>query len=74
MRRLVAAVSSVVALVLASTALAQYQYAPPRQWTPGAGAGSTYSSSWLANYFWTYGSGYDKSVTWFGYYAVKPPK
>ena len=41
MRRLVAAVSSVVALVLASTALAAYQYAPARQWNPGDGAGST---------------------------------
>ena len=26
-------------------------------------AGSTYSSTWLANYFMTYGSGYDKTVT-----------
>lgn len=63
MRRLVASVSSVVMLVLASTAIAAYQYAPPRQWTPGAAAGSTYSSNWLANYFMTYGSGYDKTVT-----------
>ena len=41
MRRLVAAVSSVVALVLASTALAAYQYAPPGSGQPGGGAGST---------------------------------
>ena len=37
--------------------------APPRQWTPGASAGSTFSSNWFANSFMTYGSGYDKTVT-----------
>lgn len=63
MRRGVAVVAVVVALVCASTALAAYQYAPPRSWTPGASAGSSYSSSWLANYFMTYGSGTDKTVT-----------
>jgi hypothetical protein len=52
-----------VSLVTASTAVAAYQYAPPRQWSPGAGAGSYFSSSWLANYFMTYGSGTDKTVT-----------
>jgi hypothetical protein len=63
MGRIAVAVASLVALVLASTALAAYQYAPPRQWSPGAGAGSSWSSTWLANYFMTYGSGTDKTVT-----------
>ena len=63
MKRVVSVVVILVALVVASSAVAAYQYAPPRQWTPGANAGSTYSSNWLANYFMTYGSGYDKTVT-----------
>lgn len=63
MKRVVICTAAVVALVLASTALAAYQYAPPRQWYPGDGAGSTYSSNWLANDFRTYGSGTDKTVT-----------
>jgi len=76
MKRAVIGVAAVVALVLASTALAGYQYAPPRQWTPGAGAGSTFSSNWLANNFRTYGSGTDKTVTFirnttYGWYNTK---
>ena len=63
MRRILIAVALFISLAMASTALAAYQYAPPRQWSPGAGAGSTFSSNWLANYFMTYGSGTDKTVT-----------
>ena len=63
MRQALIAVVVLVALAMASTALAAYQYAPPRQWSPGAGAGSYFSSGWLANYFMTYGSGTDKTVT-----------
>ncbi len=63
MRRIVMALALVVALATASTAIAAYQYAPPRKWTPGSSAGSTYSSDWLANYFMTWGSGTDKTVT-----------
>jgi hypothetical protein len=63
MRRIAIALVALACLLISSTALAAYQYAPPRQWTPGASAGSTFSSSWFANYFMTYGSGYDKTVT-----------
>jgi hypothetical protein len=38
-------------------------YAGPKQWAPGEGYGSSYSASWLVNHFSTYGSGYDKTVT-----------
>jgi hypothetical protein len=76
MKRGVSALAAVAALVLASTALAGYQYATPRQWSPGASAGSTYSSNWLANWFKTYGSGTDKTVTFirnttYGWYNTK---
>ena len=63
MRRIAIAVVALACLLISSTALAAYQYAPPRQWTPGASAGSTFSSNWFANSFMTYGSGYDKTVT-----------
>jgi hypothetical protein len=63
MRRFAIAVAVLAALLVVSTAVAAYQYAPPRQWTPGASAGSTFKPNWLANYFMTYGSGYDKTVT-----------
>ncbi len=63
MRRSLIVVVLLISLVLSSTALAAYQYAPPRHWTPGVAAGSTFSSNWLANGFWTYGSGTDKTVT-----------
>lgn len=52
-----------VSLVLASVAGAAGIYAGPKKWYPGQGAGSSYSNTWLANWFATYGSGYDKSVT-----------
>lgn len=63
MRRAVVALALLVALAMASTALAMYQYAPPRQWEPGGKASSTWSSGWLANWFSTYGGGTDKTVT-----------
>jgi hypothetical protein len=51
-------------LAVASVAIAgETIYAGPRQWSPNAGAGSAFSGSWLANRFATYGSGYDKAVT-----------
>jgi hypothetical protein len=63
MRRIVIVALLVASLAAASTAFAAYQYAPPRQWTPGASAASYFSSGWYANYFMTWGSGYDKTVT-----------
>jgi hypothetical protein len=76
MKRIAITVVACVSLLASSAALAAYQYAPPRQWTPGASAGSTYSPNWLANYFMTYGSGYDKTVTFvrntnYGWYNTK---
>ena len=63
MRRVAVIAAALAALLTTSTALAGYQYAPPRKWTPGASAGSTFSPDWLANAFATYGSGYDRTVT-----------
>lgn len=63
MRRALLTVGLLAALATASTALAMYQYAPPREWSPGAAAGSSWSSDWLANWFSTYGGGTDKTVT-----------
>jgi hypothetical protein len=63
-RALIAVASLVAALATASGALAGgYTYAGPKQWSPGQSAGSSFSKSWLANYFSTWGSGYDKTVT-----------
>jgi hypothetical protein len=63
MRRSILAVAiGTLALVVASTALAG-SYAGPKDWVPGEGAGTSFSSTWLRNYFATYGSGYDKTVT-----------
>jgi hypothetical protein len=63
MKRMLLVLVVLLSLVTASAAFAAYQYAPPRQWSPGASAGSYFSSGWLANYFITYGSGTDKTVT-----------
>jgi hypothetical protein len=53
-----------VALVLTAVALADATcYAGPRYWYPGQGAGSAWSTGWYGNHFSTYGSGYDKTVT-----------
>jgi hypothetical protein len=76
MRRLVSAAALIFALAMASSALAMYQYAPPRQWSAGVGAGSSWSNQWLANWFATYGSGTDKTVTFikntnYGWYNTK---
>ncbi|HLB03539.1 MAG TPA: hypothetical protein VJK66_00845 [Gaiellaceae bacterium] len=63
-RMLVAVAVLVLSLAIASVALGGvYTYAGPKQWSAGQGAGSYYSPDWLANYFATYGSGYDKTVT-----------
>ena len=62
MRRLIATVASVVFLTVTSGALAGI-YAGPMKWFAGEGAGTSYSSIWLENYFSTYGFGYDKTVT-----------
>ena len=63
MRTLAAAATViVVSLVLASAAFAGI-YAGPKEWSPGSGAGTSYSATWLRNYFSTYGSGFDKTVT-----------
>ena len=51
-----------VSLVLASAAAGGI-YAGPKQWYPGDGAGTSFSPNWLRNFFGTYGSGYDKTVT-----------
>jgi hypothetical protein len=65
MKRLMTVFAPVTAaLVLASAAFAATStYAGPRQWYPGEGAGSSYSSRWHGNHFSTYGSGFDKTVT-----------
>ena len=64
MRRGAALLAALAAsLVLTSTAAAAYAYAGPKQWAPGMGAGTGFSSGWLANNFQTYGGGTDKSVT-----------
>jgi hypothetical protein len=60
-RTVVAAAAT--ALALASIALGATMYAGPQQWGRGQGAGSSYSANWHENYFDTYGSGYDKAVT-----------
>ena len=63
MRRLAVALAcATAALVFAAAALPGI-YAGPKQWTPGAGAGTPYSWSWLHNYFSTYGCCGDKAVT-----------
>jgi hypothetical protein len=63
MKRLAIGLAPLIAsLVLATAALAG-MYAGPRQWFSGESAGSSFSSTWLANQFATYGSGYDKTVT-----------
>lgn len=51
-----------VSLTIASAAIAG-TYAGPMQWSAGQGAGTSFSSTWLRNEFATYGSGYDKTVT-----------
>ena len=65
MRRFaVVAVLLLVSMTGVSVAVAgESTYAGPWQWYPGQGAGSGYSATWLANRFATYGSGYDKAVT-----------
>ncbi len=63
MRRLCAlGALALMSLTLASSALAGI-YAGPWKWSAGQGAGSSFSDHWLENYFGTYGSGYDKTVT-----------
>ena len=63
MRRLAAIAAVVlVSLTIVSAAVAGI-YAGPTQWYPGQSAGTAFSKTWLANWFATYGSGYDKTVT-----------
>jgi hypothetical protein len=63
MKWLVATIASMlVALTIASAAVAGI-YSGPRQWYAGQSAATGFSTSWLANWFATYGSGYDKTVT-----------
>jgi hypothetical protein len=64
-RALVTAVAAALcALVAGSAAMAASMYAGPMKWAySGQGAGSSYSSNWWDNWFATYGSGYDKAVT-----------
>ena len=62
MRRLSALACALVVFLIASAALAGI-YAGPKQWYAGQGAGTAFSSKWLRNEFATYGSGYDKTVT-----------
>jgi hypothetical protein len=66
MRRGVAAIGAALLLTLASAsaAFAASVYAGPMQWSyRGQGAGSSFSSNWWNTWFGTYGSGYDKAVT-----------
>jgi hypothetical protein len=63
MRRvLLTAALLAVSLVSAPVVLAGV-YAGPQQWSPGQGAGSSYSATWHENDFAMYGSGADKAVT-----------
>ena len=62
-RALVLAAVLLASLTTSSIALAATMYAGPQQWGYGQGAGSSYSANWHENYFDTYGSGYDKAVT-----------
>ena len=63
MRRLCVLVATAsTSLALASTAFAGI-YAGPWKWSAGQGAGTSFSADWLENFFATYGSGYDKTVT-----------
>ena len=52
-----------VMLATASAALGTTMYAGPTQWSKGQGASSGWSADWWDNWFATYGSGYDKAVT-----------
>lgn len=63
MKRLVVVLATAVAALAMATAALAGIYAGPKQWYPGQGAGTGYSWSWLRNEFGTYGSGYDKAVT-----------
>lgn len=63
MKRIMVALACLLtALALSSAAFAGI-YAGPKQWFAGEGAGTAYSSGWLRNFFSTYGSGWDKTVT-----------
>jgi len=63
MKRLaVVAVLLLASFILASAAVAAI-YAGPRQWYAGQTASTGFSPSWVRNAFGTYGSGYDKTVT-----------
>jgi len=63
-RALVAVALLVVCLASASVALAGTTiYAGPKEWHTGEGAGSSYSNTWHETFFSTYGSGFDKAVT-----------
>jgi hypothetical protein len=63
MKRLIVWLAVVtVSLVITSVAFAGI-YAGPKQWFPGQSASTGFSANWLRNYFSTYGSGYDKTVT-----------
>ncbi len=53
---------ALISLTIASSALAGI-YAGPWRWSAGQGAGTGFSANWHENYFGTYGSGYDKTVT-----------
>jgi hypothetical protein len=58
------AAAALLALASASVGLAATMYAGPMKWSySGQGAGSSFSSNWWDNWFGTYGSGYDKAVT-----------
>ena len=64
-RRLALAVALLAGcLGSASVALAgTTMYAGPKEWYSGQSAGSSYSATWHQNFFDSYGSGFDKAVT-----------
>jgi hypothetical protein len=75
MRRFAIAVAVLASLLISSTAWPR-TIRTASALESGASAGSTYSANWLANYFMTYGSGYDKTVTFirntnYGWYNTK---
>jgi hypothetical protein len=63
MRKGVALLVAMAALVFTSTAVAAYAYAGPRYWYPGEAAGGSWSSGVTYNGFNKATSGYDTTVT-----------
>jgi hypothetical protein len=67
MRRRLAVAVVLLAGCLATASVAMAGggiYAGPKVWYSGQSAGTSYSTTWHENFFSTYGSGFDKAVTY----------